>query len=85
LATVELRDAVPRFWALRAFTRFGNAIAALGAVLPLAASVTCMTPGPWNWPLLAAAVVAGLAAGFFIKVFSDLAQVIVDMLLPVQN
>lgn len=76
---------MPRFWALRAFTRFGTVIAALGAVLPLAATVICTMPGPWNWPLLAAAIAAGLAAGFFIKVFSELAQVIVDMLLPVQS
>ena len=76
---------MPQFWALRAFTRFGSVIAALGAVLPLAAAVIFMMPGSWNWPLLAAAIAAGLAIGFFIKVFSDLAQVIVDMLLPIQN
>ena len=76
---------MPQYWALRAFTKFGTIIAMTAAVLPIVVTVLCIMPVSWNWALFAASMVAGGAAGFFVKVFSELAQVIVDMLLPVQT
>jgi hypothetical protein len=73
------------YWALRIFTKFGTVMAlASASVVPIAA-VWGMVLTSWSWPIFTAALAAGLMVGFLIKVFSELARVIVDMLLPMPN
>jgi hypothetical protein len=73
------------YWALRLFTKWGTAIALVSAVLVPSAAVAVMLLVSWNWFAFAVAIGVGVLCGFLIKVFSELAQVIVEMLLPVSN
>jgi hypothetical protein len=73
------------YWALRIFTKFGTVIALVAAFIVPIAGVSAMALSSWSWPIFAAAIAAGLIVGFLIKVFSELARVIVDMLLPMPN
>jgi hypothetical protein len=79
---LKLEHQMSDYWALRAFTKFGSAIALLGAVSVPAVAAGAMALSTWNWVLFAGAVGAGVLVGFLIKVFSELARVIVEMLLP---
>lgn len=73
------------YWALRIFTKFGTVIAlALTLIVPLAAA-WAMALSSWNWIVFGVAIVTGLIVGFLVKVFSELARVIVEMLLPMPN
>jgi hypothetical protein len=71
------------YWALRTFTKFGSIIALIVAIAIPTASVAAMMSSSWSWMWFMATTGAGLLAGFLIKVFSELARVIVEMLLPV--
>jgi hypothetical protein len=72
-----------QYTALRSFTKFGTPLAFVVAVLvPVGAGAAMQYLGAWNWLLFLVAVVVGAVAGFLLKVLAELAQVIVDMLLP---
>ena len=73
------------YWALRIFTKFGTVIALAAAFVVPIAVAWAMALSSWNWPIFTAAIAAGLIVGFLTKVFSELARVIVDMLLPMPN
>jgi hypothetical protein len=73
------------YWALRIFTKFGTVIALLSAVFVPMAAGGAMSLSSWSWLVFAAAVGTGVLIGFLIKVFSELARVIVEMLLPIPN
>lgn len=74
------------FWALRLFTRFGTVLAAAVALgIPAAALLYGSSVSAIGWQFVAVSAVAGLVAGFFLKVFADLTRVIVEMLLPSSN
>jgi fructose-specific phosphotransferase system IIC component len=73
------------YWALRIFTKFGTVIAVASTIFIPVAVAGSMAFSVWSWAMFAAAVVTGLIAGFLIKVFSELARLIVDMLLPMPN
>jgi hypothetical protein len=71
-----------RYRALRAFTKFGTAIAiGVGLAIPSLA-LLAMAATVWSWLILIVSIATGCLAAFFLKVLVDLAQVIVDMLLP---
>ena len=73
------------YWALRSFTKHGaRASIAAGLLFPLVAGLV-MLASAWSWALFAAALIAGAAFGYFVKIFAELAQVIVEMLLPSQD
>lgn len=73
------------YWALRTFTKFGTVIALISAFFAPMAAAGAMTLSSWSWIVFAAAVGTGILVGFLIKVFSELARVIVEMLLPLPN
>jgi hypothetical protein len=70
------------YWALRTFTKFGTVIAVLSMFFVPGAAAWAMAFSSWNWVLFVAAIVTGLIVGFLVKVFSELARLIVEMLLP---
>jgi hypothetical protein len=73
---------VKKYQTLRLFTKYGTAIAVIvGVSLPLAALLAMALNGA-GILLVLLSIPVGCFAGFVMKVFSDLAQVIVEMLLP---
>jgi hypothetical protein len=78
------RREMSQYWALRTFTKFGIWVALLAIGLPMIALLVT-APNSWTMPQLVGSLALGVVLGFFVKVFSELAQVIVDMLLPIQN
>ena len=73
------------FRALRFFTRCGVPVAiGVGAAIPALAAIA-MAGTSWSWLLFIAAVGIGALVGAFLLIFSELVQVIVDMLLPGQD
>ena len=73
------------YWAQRAYTKFGTAIAFATAVLVPAGVVAAMSVFTWNWFAFVVSLSVGALCGFLTKVLSELARVIVEMLLPVAN
>jgi hypothetical protein len=73
------------YWALRTFTKFGTAIALMSTLFVPAAAAWAMALSSWSWVLFAAAIITGLIVGFLVKVFSELARLIVEMLLPLPS
>jgi hypothetical protein len=70
------------YWALRTFTKFGTVFALVAAFFIPVTATWAMALSAWSWVLFLAAIVTGLIVGFLVKVFSDLARLIVEMLLP---
>jgi hypothetical protein len=68
--------------ALRSFTKFGTGLAVAAGLFIPAVAFGLMQMWEWNWPLFGLSVIVGGFAGFLVKVLAELAQVIVDMLLP---
>lgn len=63
---------------LNILVRFGDAVAMILGLLPIALALALGAP-----PLiLAAAAVAGLILGFFVRSYVELVRVVTDMLLP---
>ena len=73
------------YWALRAFTKFGTVISLAAAVLVPTGVAAAMSFLTWNWFAFVVSLSVGALCGFLIKVLSELARVIVEMLLPVAN
>jgi predicted dinucleotide-binding enzyme len=71
-----------KYQALRFFTKYGTAIAVLVGVALPAIALLAMLENAAGGLVVLLSIPAGCFAGFVMKVFSDLAQVIVDMLLP---
>jgi hypothetical protein len=73
---------VNKYQVLRFFTKYGTVIAIIvGLALP-AAALLAMLENAAGGLLVLLSIPVGCFAGFVMKVFSDLAQVIVEMLLP---
>jgi putative flippase GtrA len=71
-----------RYRTLRAFTKFGTAIAIGAGISVPALALLAMAATVWSWLIFIASIVVGCLAGFLLQVLVDLARVIVDMLLP---
>ena len=68
--------------AIAILVKYGKALAALVAVLPVLAALCVMATFGVHWSVVIAGVVVGLLAGFLFKVMVELTVIITDMLLP---
>ena len=67
--------------AVRFMLRFGNIVAVLMGLAVAVAGLWAAMAG-MGWPWGAAGLVGGLLAFFFLRIFSELIQIIADTLLP---
>jgi len=68
--------------AVAIMVKHGARISIATGIAPVAAALILMIFCTYHWGWLIAAIGIGLFAGFLMKVFVELVQIIVDMLLP---
>jgi hypothetical protein len=68
--------------AIAILVKYGKALAAAVAVLPVLASLCAVAAFDMHWSVIAAGVVAGALAGLLFKALVELTVIITDMLLP---